>query len=248
MKGVWRIARIAGIDLNLHWSFSLIGLWLIFQGTVGGREIETLFFLALALVLLFGCVALHELGHAWVALRLNVTVKSVTLLPIGGLAQIQAVPQRPLHELLIAAAGPLVNLILTGGVVFWLLLVDPNLLAGFLNTPRVMVEAVFFHHPFWEQSLSGFLAFLLLTNVILFAFNLIPTFPMDGGRILRALLACFWPYPRATRVAIGLGQLFAIGLIGLAMWLHSFILLFTALFVFCAGLPVLVKQRTSIES
>lgn len=242
MKGAWRVARVAGVDFYMHWSFSLIIPWMILQSAYGHREIEALIFIFVAMLLLFGCVALHELGHAWMALRLNVVVRSVTLLPIGGLAQIQAVPDKPLREFLIAAAGPLVNFAIAIGLVVILLFVDSMLLVSFLTTPLSITEAIFSRAAVWQSPLSGFIVFLLLANIALFVFNLIPIFPMDGGRMLRALLSIFFSYTRATQLAVAIGQLIA-GLMLFTAWhLKNFGLMLAAIFVFVAGLPFFIGQ------
>ncbi len=243
MKGAWRVAQVAGVDFYVHWSFSLMIPWLIFQGTVAGHEIEALFFIVVILLLLFGCVALHELGHALTALRLNVMVRNVTLLPIGGLAQIQAVPDKPLHEFFIAVAGPLVNLGLALGAACLLFLIDPTLLTGFFVTPLTTTRTLFLYMSLGDNPLIGCLLFIFIANVMLFAFNLIPTFPMDGGRMVRALLALVLSYKRATQLAIALGQLVAISMVCAAFhWRHLGLLLI-ALFVFIASLPTFVGRR-----
>ena len=117
VKGYWRIAKVAGVDINIHWSFSVIILWMVWQGLFGRRELPGVIFISATLLLLFCCVALHELGHALMARRLDVVVKNIIILPVGGLAQVQSLPDKPLHDLLIAAAGPLVNLALALGAV-----------------------------------------------------------------------------------------------------------------------------------
>ncbi len=236
------MARVAGVDFYIHWSFSLIILWVIFQGSLDGSNIQAISYTSVALLLLFGSVALHELGHVLIALRLNVLVRSVTLLPIGGLAHIQAVPQRPLHEMLIAAAGPLVNLGLAICFAAALFVTDSRPLLGLFLSPRLTAEAIFLHASFWQNPGQGLLMFLFLSNLILFVFNLIPTFPMDGGRILRATLAMFLPYIRATQIAIGLGQLTAVLMFCGALRMRNYTLIFIALLVLLAGLPVLMGQ------
>ena len=99
VRGSWRIAKVAGVDVNIHWSFSFIILWLVWQGIFGRRELPGVLFISATLLLLFGCVALHELGHAVMARRLNVMVKNIIILPIGGLAQVQSLPEKPLYDL-----------------------------------------------------------------------------------------------------------------------------------------------------
>ena len=236
MRGAWRLARIAGVDINVHWSFSLVILWILAQGILDQKELPNILFILMAVLLLFVCVMLHELGHAVAALWLRVEVKSITLLPIGGLVRIQAVPERPVYELVITGAGPLTNLAIA------LLLVPPYLLlnqqplfTSLLTSPGTLLEATL--HSSSQEPAIGLMLFLLLANGILFVFNLIPAFPMDGGRILRAVLALFLSGPTATRIAIVAGQLIGLALILAAFWLMSPILLLVAVLILFAGLP-----------
>jgi Zn-dependent protease len=230
-----------GVNINVHWSFSFIILWVIVQGALSHRSIEAVIFALVAVLLLFVCVTLHELGHALIAMRLNIPVKNIILLPVGGLTQMQSLPEKPLDEMLIAGAGPLVNLsIVIGLIPVALFFSEEALLLGFLDSPGTVLEAVM--QSFFEQgAILGLIIFLLLSNVILFVFNLIPAFPMDGGRILRAFLALFLTYPLATRVAVIVGHTIALLLIlGSFHWRNPG-LLFVAVFVLIAGRPIRVK-------
>jgi len=229
LKGVWRIAKVAGVDVNIHWSFSLVILWMVWQGLFGYRQLPGVLFISVTLLLLFGCVALHELG-------LDVVVKNIIILPIGGLAQVQSLPDKPLHDLLIAAAGPLVNLALALGAVSSLVIMGKfNFLLGFFVSPDTVTEAIL-ESPFHQDAFAGLIIFMLVVNGLLFAFNLIPAFPMDGGRILRALLGMFLPYGRATWIALVVGQLLAILLLLAAFRFRSFALLLVGGFVLATGL------------
>jgi len=245
MKGSWRLARLAGVDINVHWSFSFLLVWIILQGALSRGNIEAIIFALVAVLLLFGCVTLHELGHALTALRLNVPVKNIILLPIGGLAQMHALPEKPFHEMLIAGAGPLVNLSIAVGLVpVALLFSEEALLLGFLESPGTVLEAVM--QSFFQQgAVLGLIIFLLLSNIILFVFNLIPAFPMDGGRILRAVLALFLSYPRATKIAMVIGHTIALLLVLCAYYLKNPGLFFVALFVFIAGRPIQIRPVQS---
>ena len=232
------MARLAGVDIDVHWSFSFVILWVIGQGALGNKEVEVILFVLLAVLLLFGCVMLHELGHAWMALRLNVGVKSIVLLPIGGLARLQSLPADPLHELLIAGAGPLVNLAVAVGLIPLLFVFNQEaLVTGFMISPLTVMEAVL-QSPFQDSAFIELVIFLLLSNVILFLFNLIPAFPLDGGRILRALLAMVFSSVRATQIAVGIGQLLAIALILVALRTRILGLLLMAIFILIAGWPL----------
>lgn len=226
ITGAWRIASVAGIDINIHWSFSFIIVWMVLHSAFTRQAWQSILFISLAILLLFGCVALHELGHALTARWLGVEVKNILILPIGGLVQIQTLPDKPLSDLFIAVAGPLVNLAITCGTVLLLIgLGEINLLFGFLTSPATVIQAVA-GSPFRQELIVGLVIFLLLVNAILFVFNLIPAFPMDGGRILRATLALVMPYRRATQLARGLGRLIAVLMLMAAFSLRSWGLLF----------------------
>jgi Zn-dependent protease len=204
------IFRIAGIQLRMHITFLLLIGWLGFGYYVAGGS-------ALAagrmlfILLLFLCVVLHEFGHALAAKAFGINTPDITLLPIGGVARLERMPEKPTQELVIAIAGPLVNVAIALGLFVsggWRSFTNPG-----------MIES------------SSLIAQLLAINILLVLFNLLPAFPMDGGRILRALLATRLSYVRATQVAASIGQGFAFvfGFIGL-LW-NPF-LIFIALFVY----------------
>ncbi|HPW55191.1 MAG: site-2 protease family protein [Thermoanaerobaculaceae bacterium] len=233
-----RFARVSGIDIKVHLTFVLI---LVLGALQWGRPhgpIGALFGVLLMLAL-FACVTLHELGHALVAQRFHVPVREIVLLPLGGVAVLGKNPDRPLHELLIAGAGPAVNVVIaavllpvTGVAVSWSGL-DPQQLVSGAAGP----------------SLSTFLVWMLQANVMLVLFNLIPAFPLDGGRILRALLTMGMGYARATRIVTGIGQLFAFGLGLLGVASGNFLLVLVAVFVFFgAGIESAHAQAKSVLS
>lgn len=244
MKGTFKLGRIAGIDVSMHWTFLLLVIWFVyFHFSQGGAEgaVRGL----LLLMALFGCVVLHELGHALTARRYGVKTRDITLLPIGGVARLERIPEDPHQELMIAIAGPIVNFVI-GGV-----------LAIVIFTIGALSS--------WEKvvSITGpFLQQLLWFNLIIGGFNLIPAFPMDGGRILRSFLARRTDYVTATQSAAVVGQICAIifGILGLLM-LHVF-LVFIALFVYLgaqdeahsvqirsvvAGVPVSAAMMTRFQ-
>ena len=200
MKWSISIGRIWGIPIRMHLTFIFLLAWIAWLGwSVDGLR-SSLWALALILCL-FACVVLHELGHSIIAIRFGARVRSVTLLPIGGVASMQSIPEKPYQELLVSLAGPSVNVVIA--------LVLMALRGGY--------------HAWGQQhvfplSVSELLDALMNTNLVLAVFNLIPAFPMDGGRVFRSILALFLPYTRATTVATTLGQVLAIGfiLVGLA--------------------------------
>lgn len=215
MKWSLRIGSLAGIGIYVHWTFLLLIGFLLFaymsQG-VAAAVVGVGFVLAL-----FGCIVLHELGHALAARRYGVPTQDITLLPIGGVARLQRMPEHPLQELVVAIAGPAVNVVIAA-VLFVILFA-----MGGWNAINPSSD--------WLE--SGFLHRLMVTNVMLVAFNLLPAFPMDGGRVLRALLATRMDYTRATNIAASVGQAMAIlfAIAGLFVVQNPF-LLFIALFVY----------------
>lgn len=219
MKWSFKLGRFAGIDVYLHATFLLLlavvgGLEVLARGSVAVAVQSVLFFCAV-----FGCVLLHEYGHALTARRFGIRTRDITLLPIGGVARLERMPDRPQQELWVALAGPAVNVVIAAVLGLWLLV---------FRTGGVFQGLQIGSGPYVER--------LLLINLLLVAFNLIPAFPMDGGRVLRALLAFRMDYARATRIAASLGQ--AIALVFAFLGLRAIfggggnpMLLFIALFV-----------------
>jgi Zn-dependent protease/predicted transcriptional regulator len=216
------IARIAGIDIKVHVTFFLI---LVF-GALSGIEYGAIgaAFGVLLMLLLFLCVTLHELGHSITAQRLGIPVREIVLLPLGGVALMSRNPSKAWQELVIAAAGPLVNVLIA--LLLWLTM------GTFVATGRLDVEALSLQPTSLEPSLASLLQWLLVANVALVLFNLIPAFPLDGGRIFRALLAMAIGFPRATRIATVVGQIIAIGLGAFGFATGNWGLMLVAVFVF----------------
>ncbi len=200
-------------------------LWAATQGAAASSGLRNALFATVSILLLFACVTLHELGHSLAARRFNIGVRNITLLPIGGIAQLESLPEKPRHELLIALAGPAVNFALALGIGLTLALVGgASLFFNISSLPQLLAG------PRGPLSL---IVYLLVANLVLGLFNLIPAFPMDGGRVLRALLATWTSYPRATRIAARVGQLIAVGLILLALSpIGGISLVLVGLFVF----------------
>lgn len=215
----WKIGRVAGVDIYLHWTFLLLLGWVFFAYLVAGKGMVAAWMGIAFILSLFGCVVLHELGHAMAARLFGVATRDITILPIGGVARLGRIPENAFQEFVIAAAGPIVNVIIAGVLAI--------VLAGLGGLTEPWSPAV----------LTGNLPQdLLRANVALVVFNLIPAFPMDGGRMLRALLASFLAYTTATRIAAGVGQGLAIlfAIVGLLV-LHDPILVFIAMFVYLAA-------------
>lgn len=215
MKKSLKIGSVAGIGIYLHWTFLLllagIFAFYLFQGsTVMSALVGVGIILAV-----FACVVLHELGHALTARRFRVPTRDITIYPIGGIARLERIPAEPMKEFWIAVAGPVVN------VVIAVALAAVIIATGGSFAPQTLLDPG-----------SNVLATLLWINVALVAFNMLPAFPMDGGRVLRALLATRNDYADATQTAANIGQGMAIlfGLFGLVTL--NPILLFIALFVY----------------
>lgn len=214
MKWSFKLARIAGIDVRVHATFFLLLAWFgavyFLAGGYGAMVIGLSF-----IILLFVCVVLHEFGHALAARAYGINTPDITLLPIGGIARLERMPDRPWQELVVALAGPAVNVVIAFGL--------------------YIVIGRFFGLGDLEELAEGrgnLLTQLLAINVILVVFNLLPAFPMDGGRVLRALLATRLAHAKATRIAAAVGQIVAVlfGLLGL--FGGNPFLLFIAVFVF----------------
>lgn len=211
-----RIGRIAGIDVYLHWTFGLLLAGAFAFYLLGGATVQTAVAGILLILAVFACVVLHEFGHALMARRYGVPTKDITLYPIGGVARLQRIPEHPTQELLIAVAGPAVNVVIAA-----LIWVGAVALGAPLGMPTGLADPA---GHFWPN--------LFWINVVLVVFNMLPAFPMDGGRVLRALLAYRLDYARATQIAAAVGQGMAI-LFGFAAIVGgNWFLLFIALFVY----------------
>jgi Zn-dependent protease/predicted transcriptional regulator len=220
MAWSFRIGRIAGIDLKLHVTFALI-LALGAAQWAGPHGARGAAFGVLLVSLLFVCVVLHELGHALMARRFGIATHAIVLLPIGGIAQLARSPDQPRHELWIAVAGPAVNLVIAGA----LLLVTYS--TGLAGLPEESLSALLS-----QPSPTALLLWLLGSNVTMALFNLLPALPMDGGRILRAVLSMRLGAARATPLAATVAQVLALGLGALALVGGQLMLAFIAAFVF----------------
>jgi Zn-dependent protease/CBS domain-containing protein len=213
MKWSYKIGTLLGIELRIHVTFLLLLGWVGAVHWMAGKSVDAAWNGVAFILALFGCVLLHELGHSLAARKYGIPTRDITLLPIGGVARLERMPEKPAQELMVALAGPAVNVVLAAVLFVWLSVTN-----GWAPLSRLNVAS----GPFLER--------LLVANVWLVLFNLIPAFPMDGGRVLRAVLASRMQYVRATQIAAGIGQGLALvfGLIGL---FGNPMLLFVALFV-----------------
>ena len=247
MSWSWRIGRIAGIDVYVHFTFFLLLAYFAGAFYIDSRSVAQAVIGVVFILTLFGIIVLHELGHALAARRYGIATRDITLLPIGGVARLERMPDKPSQELVVALAGPAVNVVLAA--LFYLLLTFG---AGFPLTP--VNEAI--------RIGGGFLSQLVWINVVLVVFNLLPAFPMDGGRVLRALLAMRLDYVRATQIAASIGQAMAIVFVLAGLFGNPF-LIFIGLFVWLgaaqeaslvqmrhalAGIPVMRAMITDFQT
>ncbi len=240
-----KLGRVAGIRVQVHFTFLIFMIWIVLGGLIAGKGQQLVLANAVFVLTLFACVVLHELGHALTAKRYGIVTKDITLLPIGGVARLERMPDDPRQELWVALAGPAVNVVIAAGLGTWLYATR-----GGFNPAEIDIAA-------------GSLAErILLVNVSLFVFNMLPAFPMDGGRVLRALLARRMEYTRATQIAASLGQGMAL-LFGLVGFFYNPMLMFIALFVWIGaaqeasmvlmksalgGIPVSAAMMTRFET
>lgn len=218
MKYSLSLGRIAGIQVFVHWTFAILIAWTIYSDARAGLGVIEMIWSVAFVLAIFVCVTMHEYGHALAARRYGIQTRDITLLPIGGLAKLESIPEKPKEELVVAIAGPLVNV----AIVIVLL---PVIL---LTTGVPSIESL---------SVVGgknFLLMLAAVNISLAVFNLIPAFPMDGGRIFRAVLGFWLDRAKATQIAAGVGQVLAVGFMVWGFYGDPF-LIFIGLFIFASA-------------
>ena len=220
MSGSLHIATIQKIPVLIHWSFGLLFVWLGYVGFSEGMDMTGVLWFFFFALLLFACVVVHEFGHALTAREFGVETKDIILSPLGGLARLNRLPDKPIQEFLIAIAGPATNVVIAI-LIFPIVWFSPSM-------SFVIVDGadVIFTKP------ANLLPLLFYTNITLVIFNMIPAFPMDGGRVLRSLLAMYMDRLKATRVAVVIGQVFGLVFIIGAIFLGELILGLIGLFVF----------------
>jgi Zn-dependent protease/CBS domain-containing protein len=235
MKWSWRIGSISGIALYVHATFVLLVAWIGLDAYHTSGHIMPAITGVLFVAAIFLMVVLHELGHALMARRYGVHTRDIILLPIGGVARLERMPREPKQELLVSLAGPAVNVVIAAALYLWLIATGgiPSLADGASIAPGFLGR--------------GFIVRLFAVNIWLVLFNLIPAFPMDGGRVLRALLAMrSGDYAGATEVAARVGRFFALvfGVIGLFV-AHNPLLVLIALFVWLGAAGEAAAAQTS---
>jgi Zn-dependent protease/CBS domain-containing protein len=232
MGGSFTIGKFSGIEVRVHWTFFLLLAFFAFAGYQASSSLLGALTATAVIVALFICVLLHEFGHSLVAQRLGLEIHSITLLPIGGVSNLESLPEKPSDELKITLAGPLVNVVLAP--IFF----GVGLLLG--AVPRIPADLFT-----GIESVGQFFFYLGYLNVVLAVFNLIPAFPLDGGRVLRALLATRLGAVRATDVSSIVGQLFAIAFFLVGLLGGNILLALVAVFIFfgATGEAQMVRQR-----
>ncbi|TVQ04742.1 MAG: site-2 protease family protein [Balneolaceae bacterium] len=199
MSSSLNLGNYAGIRVQIHWTFWLLFLFIGFLVYSQGGSWETLFWHSLFIITIFLCVVLHEFGHALTARKFGIGTRNITLLPIGGVANLKKVPENPKDEFWIAVAGPAVNIVIAG-FLFFFVSVDTY----------ASMDAETLQEELGSITSGNFLFYLFMANIALVLFNMIPAFPMDGGRVFRSLLAMKLGRVEATRIAAGLGKFLAV--------------------------------------
>lgn len=237
MRGSFKIFTWLGIPVFLHWTFGLIFLYILWHAQSAELStLETVWLTGLFMALFF-CVLLHEFGHAIAAKKYSIPTRDIVLMPIGGVARLEKMPEKPIQEFVVALAGPAVNVIIALLLFFGMAFtVEGSLLELFLTAINndIGSELVTESGNFLSPTLH-FLIKLAFTNVALVIFNMIPAFPMDGGRVFRALLSMWLGRPRATKIAAWLGQIIALLLVVAGFWSGDFMLSILGLFVIMAA-------------
>ncbi|WP_193213518.1 site-2 protease family protein [Luteolibacter marinus] len=231
MKWSLRLGSYAGIGVYLHWTFALLIGWIFMMHLNAGQTVVQALAGVGFVVVLFACILLHEFGHALTARRYGVKTRDITLLPIGGVARLERIPEKPMQEFWVAIAGPAVNVVIAAILFIVILSLDRA-------NQLLQVE--------WFQ--GRFLVQLMWVNLLIVVFNLLPAFPMDGGRVLRALLSARIGRHRATMVAANIGQGMAI-LFGIIGFFHNPFLIFIAIFVYLGaqGEAAHVEMQTALK-
>ncbi len=214
MKCSLKLGSVAGIGVYLHWTFVFLIGWIFLAHLGAGQTVLQALEGVGFILTLFACVVLHEFGHALTAKRYGVATRDITLLPIGGVARLERIPEKPMEEFWVAIAGPAVNAVIA---------ICLFLVMQLMGHPYPSLAV--------DQSEGGFLEHLMWVNLFIGAFNLLPAFPMDGGRILRSLLATRLGRCRSTAIAAKIGRTMAI-LFGIVGLFHNPILIFIAVFVY----------------
>lgn len=220
MKNSLKIFTVRGISIYLHWTFGLLIVLMLFVQSATGTAVTEAIWSVAAIVAVFACVVLHELGHAFAARRYGIRTKTIMLLPIGGISTMEKMPEKPIPEIIVSAAGPLVNLLIAA----------------------ILLPFIYGYPPFWKAAevpgyvnQDNFIYYLYVINIMLALFNLIPAFPMDGGRILKGILGLFTDTTRATAIAAFTGRIIAAMFIVSGLVVFDIFLMLIGLFIIVSG-------------
>jgi len=229
MKWSFQIGKLFGIPIRVHVTFLLLLLFIAFAGSKQAGQAGAIFG-TISIILIFVCVVLHEIGHSLVAVHYGIKVKDIVLLPIGGVSRMEDIPEEPKKEIAISVVGPLISLGLA--VVFFFIAKATGQGTGFRQ---------------FSVFQGNVIATLFWINLILGLFNLVPAFPMDGGRVLRGLLATSMDGLRATKIAVSVGQGFAILLFFFGIFFNWWLALI-AIFIYLGaeGEERMVMLKTSL--
>ena len=232
MKNAFSLGKIAGVNVYIHWTFPLIIFWIIFSNLRRGFNTEQIIWSVIFILAIFVCVTLHEFGHALAARRYHIQTKDITLYPIGGVARLEKMPDKPVQELIVALAGPAVNFVIVAALFI------------FLKLTQIPTDFSVLTHV----TADNFLLSLAIVNLWLAVFNLIPAFPMDGGRVLRALLSFRLNRVLATRIAATIGQIIAVMFVFAGFFNNPF-LIFIGLFIFLGAMAEaeMVKSESALK-
>ena len=218
MFGSMKLGKLFGIDTYVHGTFWLLPLFVLVNSLGAGVSTIAIAFELLFVFAVFGCVALHEVGHALAAAAYGIRTRDITLYPIGGVASLEGMPEKPLQEVVVALAGPAVNVVIAAGIFL-------GVVGGAMAMPWASAP----------DAVEEFVGRLLLANVVLCLFNLLPAFPMDGGRVLRALLSIRMTRLRATEIAVKVGTVVAALLMVAGFAIPQYSLILIAVVVWMLG-------------
>lgn len=227
LRGSLRLGSLLGVPVFIHWTFLILIAWLMAGPLMSGtpdamaQGLRTAGFIAA----IFGCIVLHEMGHALAARRYGIATRDITLLPIGGVASLERMPEKPAQELVVALAGPAVNVMIAAIIIPAVLASEGAAAFTDAGSSAGGAGAVALHR-------THFLAALGATNVFLVVFNMIPALPMDGGRVLRAILAMATDRVKATAIAAAVGQVLAVGFVLFGLFTGHVFLMLIGVFVF----------------
>jgi len=229
------IGTYADIPVFIHWSFGFIFFYIAFLAYADGLDMSSFLFQVALIPFIFFCIVLHEYGHALTARKYGVETKDIIIFPIGGVARLERIPKRPIHEFLMTLAGPMVNIViaLVLSIVFYFAF-GPSLYELLGNVFIVGFNEAFNSFPV-NNNVQTFIAVIIITNLLLFVFNMIPAFPMDGGRLVRSSLAMKIGHFKATTIATFIGKICAVGFVIYGLYNWEIILAFIGVFVFYAA-------------